>query len=77
MEGTKVISVRVPYTLLVDFDKLVKKVPYRSRNEIIEALMTMAVAIDQPMRINHICKFLPRWGDVIDEFTFKYHRSHK
>lgn len=77
MEKTKVISVRVPVTLLDDFDKLVERVPYRSRNEVIVALMDMVVAIDRPMQVSHICKFLPHWGDVIDEFTFKYHRSHQ
>ena len=77
MEKTKVISVRVPVTLLEDFDKLVERVPYRTRNEVIVALMDMAVAIDSPNQISYICRFLPHWGDVVDEFTFKYHRSHK
>ena len=77
MEKTKVISVRVPVTLLEDFDKLVERVPYRSRNEVIVALMDMVVATDSPKEVSNICRFLPHWGDVVDEFTFKYHRSHK
>lgn len=77
MAETKVISVRVPVTLLEDFDKLVERVPYRTRNEVILALMDMAVAIDSPNQISSICRFFPHWGDVVDEFTFKYHRSHK
>lgn len=77
MEKTKVISVRVPETLLKDFDHLVEKVSYRNRNNVIEALMTMAVALNNPQKITYICRFFPRWGDQIDEFSFKYHRSHK
>lgn len=77
MEKTKVISVRVPVTLLKDFDDLIESVPYRRRNEVIVALMDMIVAIGDPGQVSNICRFLPHWNDVIDEFTFKYHRSHK
>lgn len=75
--ATKVISIRVEEDVLKDFDELVSKTQWWKRNNLIEGLMRMAVTQFDVKTAVSVARFYPEFGDVVDEFTFKYHRSHK
>ena len=75
--ATKVISIRVEEDLLKDFDLLVSKTDWWKRNHLLEGLMRLAVDQFDPLTAKQVCRFSPKFGDEVDEFTFKYHRSHK
>lgn len=77
MNKTKVISVRIDEKLLAEIDEKVSHMTYRKRNDLIYGLLRLANHVATPGRFEQICSFYPEWGDVIDEFEFKYHREHR
>lgn len=77
MNKTKVISVRIDEKLLAQIDEKVSHVTYRKRNDLICGLLRLANHVAEKYPIERFCYFYPEWGDVLDEFEFKYHRAHK
>lgn len=77
MNKTKVISVRIDEQLLAQIDEKVSHMSYRKRNDLICALLRFANQVAVPSQLEKICCFYPEFGDVLDEFEFKYHREHK
>lgn len=77
MNKTKVISVRIDEKLLDQIDEKVSNMRAINRNDLICGLLRLANHVAAPGRLERICGFYPEWGDVIDEFEFKYHRVYK
>lgn len=77
MNKTKVISVRIDEQLLAQVDKKVLHMNYQTRNDLICGLLRFANQVAVTYQLEKFCSFYPEWGDVLDEFEFKYHREHK
>lgn len=76
MENMKLISVRIDPRDLRDLDALVEKSYYRKRSDLIQAAIRLMLAAGSKGQADKVCRFSPRWGDVVDEFKFEYHREH-
>ena len=77
MNKTKVISVRIDEKLLAQIDEKVSNMSYRKRNDLICGLLRFADQVAVTSQLEKFCSFYPEYGDVLDEFEFKYHREHK
>lgn len=77
MNKTKVISVRIDEQLLAQIDEKVSNMTYLTRNDLICGLLRFANHVAVPSQLEKFCYFFPEFGDVLDEFEFKYHREHK
>lgn len=77
MNKTRVISVRIDEQLLTQIDEKVSHMTYRKRNDLICGLLRFASRIESTNQLEKFCNFFPEFGDVLDEFVFKYHRGHK
>lgn len=76
MENMKLISVRIDPKDLRDLDALVEKSYYHKRSDLIQAAIRLMLAAGSECQVDKVCRFSPRWGDVVDEFKFEYHREH-
>lgn len=77
MEKSKVVSVRVPNEVLDKLEKAAKNSVYYKKSDFINAGIKLALAACEKGERQKIMRFLPEWGDVVDEFVFKYHREVK
>lgn len=77
MNKTKVISVRIDEQLLAQIDEKVSNLRYITRNDLICGLLRLANQVAVPSQLEKFGYFFPDFGDVLDEFEFKYHREHK
>lgn len=77
MNKTKVISVRIDEKLLAQIDEKVSHMTYYKRNDLICGLLRLANHVADTHQLYKFCSFFPEWGDVIDEFEFKYHRENE
>ena len=77
MNKTKVISVRIDEQLIAQIDKKISHMNCRTRNDLICGLLRFANHVDVPSQLEKFICFFPEFGDVLDEFEFKYHREHK
>jgi metal-responsive CopG/Arc/MetJ family transcriptional regulator len=77
MENMKLISVRVDPKDLDKLDELAKKTMWRKRSDLIQAAIRLMLVAGNKGLANKVCQFTPRWGDVVDEFKFEYHREHQ
>lgn len=77
MEKSKVISVRVPSEVLEKLEKTAKGSFYHTKSDFINAGIKLALAAVEKGELQKIMRFLPEFGDVVDEFVFKYHREVK
>lgn len=77
MENLKLISVRVDPKQLNQLDDYAKKMCYRRRSDLIQAAIRLMLVACEKGQANKVCQFTPRWGDVVDDFKFEYHRAHK
>lgn len=75
MESTKLISVRVPVDVLEAIDKVSKPNTYYKRSDYINAALKLIVEVEKRGLFPKVLRFLPKFGDVIDELSFKYHRE--
>lgn len=75
----KLISVRLNPEYLEEMDKLVESYSYNyaTRSDLIEAGVKLALVAAKYGLLKDAFRFYPRFGDVVDEFTFKYHRQHR
>lgn len=77
MENLKGISVRIdPHDLRV-LDEIVKRDRYVKRSDLIQAAIKLYLAAYEKGLDDKVRRFLPQWGDVVDEFIFEYHRGHQ
>ena len=77
MEKSKVISVRVPIEVLEKLEKAAEGSVYYRKSDFINAGIKLALAAREKGESQKIMRFLPEFGDVVDEFVFKYHREVK
>lgn len=77
MRETKLISVRLDAEDIADIDKWCKKNQWWKRSAVICQAVALARVLVQSGHAQKLLHFNPRYGDVVDEFTFKYHREVK
>lgn len=75
MKGTKLVSVRLPEGLVKQLDKFGEDC--RSRSTLIYAGCNLILEAAKRGKAWNAIRFSPEFGDVVDEFEFKYHREHK
>ena len=75
MENLKLISVRVDPCDLDALDKIVNGERYVKRSDLIQAAIKLYLAAHEKGLGEKVQRFLPQWGDVVDEFKFEYHRG--
>lgn len=76
MNKTKVISVRIDEELLTQIDEKVSQMNNQTRNDLICGLLRLANHVANTYPIERICYFYPKWGDVLDDFVFEFHRGY-
>lgn len=77
MENLKGISVRVDPRNLEEIDRMAKEHFYHKRSDYINAGIRLMIAAEKAGLMEKFLRFDPRWGDVIDEFKFEYHRGYR
>lgn len=77
MENAKLVSVRIPADLLREVDAICAKYETFSRTDLIVAGLRFVTAKEGLENLRHLMRFYPQFGDVVDEFVFKYHREVK
>ena len=75
MEKTKLISVRVPIDVLEAINKVSSPNTYYKKSDYINAALVLIVEVEKRGLFPNVLRYRPRFGDVIDEITFKYHRE--
>lgn len=75
MKPAKLVSVRLDEDDLKIIDEAAGQLEFRKRSDYINAAVRfMAWAIKENQQLK-ILRFRPRFGDVVDQFDFKYHRG--
>ena len=77
MKETKLISVRLDEEHIKTIDNYCRRQVYLTRSNLIYAAVRLMAALVQKRKVDKVFDFRPEFGDVIDEFTFKYHRKVK
>lgn len=77
MENAKLVSVRIPADLLREVDAICAKYETFSRTDLIVAGLRFVTTKKGLENLRYLMRFHPQFGDVVDEFTFKYHREVK
>lgn len=77
MDKSKVVSVRVPCKILEEMEKAAKKSIYYNKSDFINAGIKLVLAARKEGKTKELFTFFPEYGDVVDEFVFKYHREVK
>ena len=75
MENLKLISVRVDPKDLDKLDQYASDYHCRKRSDLIQAAIRMMIVACEKGQAEKVCRFTPKWGDVVDEFKFEYHRE--
>lgn len=77
MENLKLVSVRIDPHDLNALDEIVNNERYVKRSDLIQAAIKLYLAAHEKGLGDKVRRFLPQWGDVVDEFKFEYHRDHR
>lgn len=77
MENLKLVSVRIDPRDLSALDEIVKDERWVKRSDLIQAGIRLYLAAHEKGLGGDAQHFAPRFGDVVDEFVFKYHRGHR
>lgn len=77
MESKKLVSVRIDADDLREIDRICENVSYRKRSDVIQCAVKAIIAIEKMGLYSRVMRYCPRWGDVIDEIKFEYHRDHE
>lgn len=77
MENAKLVSVRIPADLLKEVDEICDKDWTCRRTDLIVAGLRVMTAAKGLKNYRNLRGFHPQFGDVVDEFVFKYHREVK
>lgn len=75
MEGTKLVSVRLPEGIVKQLDKYGKD--GYSRSNLIYAGCKLILVAAKRGKAWPALRFAPEFGDVVDDYVFEYHREHK
>ena len=75
MQDSKLISVRLSADDIETIDRYCRAHRYPTRSNLIYAAVHLMAALVKRNRVDNVFSFRPEFGDVIDEFTFKYHRK--
>lgn len=75
MENLKLVSVRIDPRDLKDLDEIVNNERYVKCSYLIQTGIKLNLAAHKKGLGSVVRRFSPRWGDVVDEFTFKYHHG--
>lgn len=77
MENLKLVSVRIDPHDLNALDEIVNNERYVKRSDLIQAAIKLYLAAHEQGLGAKVRRYLPQWGDVVDEFKFEYHRDHR
>lgn len=76
MKVAKLVSVRLDEDDLKVIDEAAKNNGYRKRSDYINAAVRLMAWAIKEGKADHICKFYPCYGDVVDQFELNYYRCH-
>lgn len=77
MKNQKLISVRVDPDALAVIDKHCSGDRRGNRSWYIDGAVRLMAWLIEHHKADYVARFRPDFGDVVDEFEFKYHRGHK
>lgn len=77
MRQDKLVSVRLNEETVATLEKYGQGHIWYSRSQLINKAANFFAYLIETRQIDKILKFYPEFGDVVDEFTFKFHREHK
>lgn len=74
MNRAQLVSVRLDPDDVELIDEWAASLSWRNRSDIINAGVRLMAELIRRGKADSVLRFYPKW-DVIDEFTFKYHRE--
>lgn len=77
MKQDKLVSVRLSESTVSTLERYGQNHYGNSRSQLINKAAKFFAYLIETRQIDKILKFYPEFGDVVDEFTFKFHREHK
>lgn len=77
MKQNKLVSVRLSESTVSTLERYGQNHYGYSRSQLINKAAKFFAYLIETRQIDKILKFYPEFGDVVDEFTFKFHREHK
>lgn len=77
MGKSKLVSVRIDEDLLESIDLIVGGHRAYNRSCYIQAGLKLMVELNKRGLDRKVLYFNHKFGDVVDEISFKYHREHK
>lgn len=77
MRQDKLVSIRLSEETVATLEKYSQGHSWYSRSQLINKAAKFFAYLIETRQIDQILKFYPEFGDVCDEFTFKFHREHK
>ena len=76
MKQDKLVSVRLNEKTVATLEDYGKDYWGYSRSQLINMGANFIAYLIETRQFEKIRRFRPEFGDVIDEFTFKFHRGH-
>ena len=77
MRQDKLVSVRLNEKTVATLEEYGKDHWGYSRSQLINMGANFIAYLIETRQFEKIRRFFPEFGDVVDEFTFKFHREHK
>ena len=77
MRQDKLVSVRLNEKTVATLEEYGKDHWGYSRSQLINMGANFIAYLIETRQFEKIRRFFPEVGDVVDEFTFKFHREHK
>lgn len=77
MKQDKLVSVRLSEKTVSTLEKYGQIHCGYSRSQLINIGAKFIAYLIETRQFEKIRRFFPEFGDVVDEFTFKFHREHK
>lgn len=77
MKQDKLVSVRLSEKTVATLERYGQNHYGYNRSQLINMAANFFAYLIETRQIDKIKRFYPEFGDVVDEFTFKFHREHK
>ena len=77
MRQEKLVSVRLNEKTVATLEEYGKEHYGYTRSQLINIGANFIAYLIETRQFEKIRRFFPEFGDVVDEFTFKFHREHK
>lgn len=77
MRQNKLVSVRLSDKTVATLERYGQNHLGYSRSQLINMAANFYAYLIETRQIDKIIRFYPEFGDVVDEFAFKFHRDHK